>query len=176
MKRLRRPKCNKIVQQLTSFHKSAQSSADKFTQFSRLNDSLDSFYISLFPNSNQSHPDLSFILKLILVLIHGQASVEQGFSLQNATLKDNISELSLDSKHLIIDHMLSSDIWPETIEISTSLSVAFKSAHTKYEEAKCAMKNTKEKSKENLTNQLGIQINQLKLKVADIKKNIKFPG
>ena len=70
------PKCNKIVQQLTSFHKNAESSADKFTQFSRSNDSLDSFYFSLFPNLNQSHPDLSFILKLLLILSHGQASVE----------------------------------------------------------------------------------------------------
>ena len=99
------PKCYKIVQQLTSFYKSEKSSADKFTQFSRSIDSLDSFYFSLFPNLNQSHPDLSFILKLILVLRHGQASVEQEFSLQNATLKDNISELSLDSKPSVIDHM-----------------------------------------------------------------------
>ena len=114
------PKSNKIVQQLTSFHKSAKSSADKFTQFSRSNDSLDSFYFSLFPNLNQSHPDLSSILKLILVLRHGQASVEQGFSLWNATLKYIISEWSLDSKRLIIDHMLSNGLQPETVEILTS--------------------------------------------------------
>ena len=99
------PKCSKIVQQLISSHKSAKSIADKVTQISRSNDSLDSFYFSFFPNLNQSHPDLSFILKLILVLRHGQASVEQEFSLQNATLKDNISELSLDSKPSVIDHM-----------------------------------------------------------------------
>ena len=102
------PKCNKITQQLTSFHKSAKSSVDKFTQFSR---SIDSFYFSLFPNLNQSHPELSFILKLVLVLSHGQASVERGFSLRNAAFKDNISELSLNSKRLII----------KIIEISTSV-------------------------------------------------------
>ena len=90
------PKCSKIVQQLISSHKSAKSIADKVTQISRSNDSLDSFYFSFFPNLNQSHPDLSFILKLMLVLNHGQASVERGFSLRNVTLKDNISELSLD--------------------------------------------------------------------------------
>ena len=56
------------------------TSPHKFTQFSRSNDSLDSFYFSFFPNLNQSHPDLSFIVKLILVLTHGQASVERRFS------------------------------------------------------------------------------------------------
>ena len=131
------PKCNKVVQQLTLFHESAKSSVEKFTQLSRSNDSLDSFYFSLFPNLNQSHADLSFILKLILVLSHGQASIERGFSLRNVTLKDNISELFLDS---------------------TSLLVAFKSAHTKYGEAKHAMKKDKEKlEEENHSNQLGVQ-------------------
>ena len=111
--------CNKmqqIVQQLT-FHKSAKSSTDKFTRFFRSSDSLDSFYFSVFLNLNHSHLDLSFMLQLILVLSHGQASVERGFSLRNATLRDNISELSLDSKRLIGDHMLSNDLRPKTIEI-----------------------------------------------------------
>ena len=109
--------CNKIVQQLTSFHKSAKSSTDKFTRFFRSSDSLDSFYFPLFPNSNHSHLDLSCMLQLILVLSHGQASIERGFSLRNATLRDSTSELSLDSKRLIGDHMLSNDLRPETIEI-----------------------------------------------------------
>ena len=56
------------------------------------------------------------MLQLILVLSHGQASMERRFSLRNATLRDNISELSLDSKRLIGD-MLSNDLRPETIEI-----------------------------------------------------------
>ena len=73
----------------------------------------------------------------MLVLNHGQASVERGYILRNATLKDNISELSLNSKRLITDHILSNDLRPETIKISTLL-VAFKSARTKYEEENLA--------------------------------------
>ena len=104
------------------------------------------FTFFFFPNLNQSHPDLSFILKLMLVLNHGQASVERGFSLRNVTLKDNISELSLDSKRLIIDHMLSNDLRPETIESSTSLSVAFKSTRRKHEASKtCNEKRSRKK-------------------------------
>ena len=50
------------------------------------------------------------MLQLILVLSHGQASIERGFSLRNATLRDSTSELSLDSKRLIGDHMLPNDL------------------------------------------------------------------
>ena len=82
----------------------------------------------------------------MLVLNHGQASVERGFSLRNVTLKDNISELSLDSKRLIIDHMLSNDLRPETIESSTSLLVAFKSTRRKHEASKtCNEKRSRKK-------------------------------
>jgi len=47
--------------------------------------------------------------------------VERGFSIRNATLKDNISEISIDAKRVIIDHMLSNDLQSETIAISTPL-------------------------------------------------------
>ena len=53
--------------------------------------------------------------------------------------------------------------------------IAFKSVWTKYGEANHAMKNDQEKFKEdNLTNQLGIQINQLKSKVAEINRTLNF--
>ena len=121
------------------------------TLISGSNDSLDSFYFSFFPNLNQSHPDLSFILKLMLVLNHDQASVERGFSFKNVTLKDNISELPLDSKRLIIDHMLFNDLRPETIELSPSLLVAFKSTRRKYEASKtCNEKRSRKKMKKRI--------------------------
>ncbi|XP_066934412.1 uncharacterized protein [Clytia hemisphaerica] len=74
---------------------------------------------------------------------HGQASVERGFSLRNASLKDNISELSIDSKHVIVDHMLSNDLKPETMDINTPLM-------------------------------LWIEINEIKLKIASLKKNVSY--
>ena len=53
--------------------------------------------------------------------------------------------------------------------------VALKSARTNYKEAKRAMKKDKEKSEEeNLINQLGIQVNQLKSKMAGINNTLNF--
>ena len=50
-----------------------------------------------------------------------------------------------------------------------------RSARTNYKEAKRAMKKDKEKSEEeNLINQLGIQVNQLKSKVAGINNTLNF--
>ena len=84
---------------------------------------------------------------------HGQASVERGFSLRNSTLKDNISDISTYSKRVIIDHMMSKKIKASTMEISTPMMVSYKSARTKYEEAKqkdaLAKKVTKEESQGN---------------------------
>ena len=57
----------------------------------------------------------------------------------------------------------------------TSLIVAFKSARSKYEEAKRDSKKAKEISEqENLANQIGFQINQLKSKVACIKQTLAY--
>ena len=101
--------------------------------------------------------------------------MERGFSLRNATLKDNISELSIDSKRVIIDHMLSNDLKPETMNISTSLMVAFKSARTKYEEHKKSARQEKELTEqENQKRALGITISELNLKIEGLKKTVAF--
>ncbi|XP_066910897.1 uncharacterized protein [Clytia hemisphaerica] len=134
---------DKIHQEFHPFHKDVKAQRDKFEAFSKSKDSLDTFYFGLFPKLNDNFPNLAFLLKLIFVLSHGQASVERGFSLRNASLKDNISELSIDSKHVIVDHMLSNDLKPETMDINTPLMVAFKSGRAKYEESKKQAKKEK---------------------------------
>jgi len=44
------PKCNKAVQEFLSFYKNVKSCRDKFENFSRSDDSLDSFIIGCFPS------------------------------------------------------------------------------------------------------------------------------
>ena len=167
--------CNKIVLQLDLFHKEVESCSDKFTKYDRHEEPLDSFYFTLFPRLHSRYPELSYLLKLILVLSHGQASVERGFSLRNSTLKDNISDLSTYSKRVIIDHMLSNKIKASTMEISTLMMVSYKSARTKYEEAMqkevLAKKVTKEESQSKL---LKIQINEIKAKISETRKTVTY--
>ena len=161
--------CNKIVLQLDLFHKEAKSCSGKFTKYDRHEEPLDSFCFTVFPRLHSTYPELSYLLKLILVLSHGQASVERGFSLRNSSLKDNISDLSTYSKRVIIDHMISNKIKASTMEFSTPMMVSYKSARTKYEVAK--QKVTKEESQSKL---LKVQINEIKAKISEIRKTVTY--
>ena len=60
----------------------------------------------------EKYEDLSFLLKVVLTLSHGQAAVERSFSLGNALLNYNMSEDSLKTKNVIKDHMLSNGLEP----------------------------------------------------------------
>ena len=100
---------------------------------------------------------------------------EGGFSLRNASLKDNISELSIDSKRVIIDHMLSNGLKPETMDINTPLMVAFKSARTKYEESKKLAKKEKVLTEqENQKRMLTIEISEAKKKIDSLNKTVSY--
>ena len=54
-----------------------------------------------------------FLLKIVLTLSHGQASVECSFILNKSVLNHNISEDSIFAKKAIRDHMLSTGFEPQ---------------------------------------------------------------
>ena len=68
-----------------------------------------------------SYTNLLPILKLVLVLSHGQANVERCFSVNNNVLKCDMSEKSIMSRKLIIDHMKSHNLLPQSFLITKSL-------------------------------------------------------
>ena len=57
----------------------------------------------------EKYKDLSFL--------HGQAAVEQNFSLGNAFLNNNMSEDSIKAEKVIKDHMLSNGLEPLILSI-----------------------------------------------------------
>ena len=68
---------------------------------------------NLMPGSTQ----LSFVIRFILTLGHGQACVERWSNLNNAVLKINMSPNTIIAKRIIKDPVLSSDLAPLTIII-----------------------------------------------------------
>ena len=77
-------------------------------KFVQENKRLDNFY---FKKLNVGkYTELSFVIRFILTLRHGQASVERGFNLNNKVLKTNISLNTIIAKRIIKDHMLSNDL------------------------------------------------------------------
>ena len=55
--------------------------------------------------SSDSYKKLLQVVKLLLVLSHGQASVERGFSVNKETSADNISQRTLVAKRVVYDHI-----------------------------------------------------------------------
>ena len=64
---------------------------------------------------------ISSVSKLVLVLRHGQAAVERGFSVNKKFLNVNTHEISITSRKLIIDHMNSHSLLPQSFSIIKSL-------------------------------------------------------
>ena len=102
-----------------------------FDGFSRDCFRLDEFYFARI--GVQKYDQVSFVLRLLLTLSHGQAAIERGFSHNSFLLKTNMSPETVIAKRLIKDHMLSNDLKPHNIDISKSMVKAFRSAHGKYQ-------------------------------------------
>ena len=111
---------DKALSEFTSFHESSMSEKRlAFEKFNRHEQRLDEFFMK--QTGIVSYTNLLPILKLVLVLSHGQANVERCFSVNNNVLKCNMSEKSIMSRKLIIDHMKSHNLLPQSFLITKSL-------------------------------------------------------
>ena len=73
--------------------------------------------------------ELQSVLKLILALSHGQASVERGFNVSKTVLRVNMSDKGAVSCKLIIDHMQKNKLLSSIIELTNKLIRSVKAAH-----------------------------------------------
>ena len=80
---------------------------------------LDDFYFKELKVAK--YPEFCLVIKIVLTLSHGQADVERGFSLNNAVLESNMKHDSVVSKRLILDHLVSNNLKPHTMEINSKL-------------------------------------------------------
>ena len=118
-----------------------------------------------------SYTNLLPILKLVLVLSHGQANVERFFSVNNNVLKCNMSEKSIILGKLIIDHMKSHNLLPQSFLITKSLLQSVRSSRQHYEQYLQEREESKHQNEK--TEQLKIldkEIGELKCAISDNKK------
>ena len=87
---------------------------EKFVNYKKEQQRLDDIYFNSVMDMKK-YTEFSLLLKLVFVLSHGQAAVERGFNLRGISLQENISAESTNSRRIIIDHMLSHGLTPETI-------------------------------------------------------------
>ena len=85
---------DKYFSQLSDFmHEDVSTNRDEFKSFSKENDRHDTFFFSTVNIGN--YKELSMILKAILALSHGNASMERGFSINKNPLDLNMSQESI---------------------------------------------------------------------------------
>ncbi|KAK9976857.1 hypothetical protein ABG768_018678 [Culter alburnus] len=91
-----------IIQQFTSFL-SVESREEEFVSFQPLSQRLDVF---LHSKLCTSHPDLLKFCQSVLLLSHGQATVERGFSVNKEVETCNLLDESLEALRLICDKVI----------------------------------------------------------------------
>lgn len=111
-----------------------------FDRFERTKERLDSFFYSLIGTKTQ-YTHMWKVLKLILTLSHGQASIERGFSINKEVVVENLKEQNLVALRLVCDEMKTHDVH-ETVITKELLSYA-RSARMKYQHYLDDQKNKK---------------------------------
>ena len=144
-------------------------------QFSSKEDRLDEFFFKKLNFSK--HTNLSFVVKILLTLSHGQAAVERGFSVNNNIIQTNMYAKTIISKRLIKDHMLANGLQPHTIEITKPLVKAYKSVNAAYkahleEEKKKVVLTECEKQAEYINS----DIDEIKTQINQMMKVVEMMG
>ena len=102
----------------------------EFEKFKEESDQLDNFFFQKV--SIQNYKTLSFAVRLVLTLSHGQASVERQFSVNNQVLDNNLQVMSIVVWKHLVNHMKVNQLTPHSIDISKYLLLFVKRASTIY--------------------------------------------
>lgn len=116
-----------IVQQFQSFL-SLEARDERFLSFQPLKERLDVFLHSAL---SKSYPELSKFSQILLLLSHGQATVERGFSINKEVETCNILEKSMEALRLICDKVCVCG-GVLKVPLTKELMASVASARTKY--------------------------------------------
>ena len=92
--------CDKVLYQFQEFMRGA---AMELSEFNKKEDRLDLFFKE---KVEKEYPLLWSVISKVLLLSHGQASVERGFSLNKNASTDNQSERSLIARRVVKDNII----------------------------------------------------------------------
>ena len=106
---------------------------DLFTDVIRNNGRLDTFYYDILGNDNDC-TELWTVVRLVLILSHGNASVESGFSVNSAILVENMHEESIIAQRVVYDTIQATG-GVLSADINKSLLMSVRASRSRYEEA-----------------------------------------
>ena len=109
----------------------AKPNTESFNEFEESKNRLDLF-LWKYMDSDSNYKSVWSIVKIILVLSQGQATVERGFSENKMLLAENLDIESLSAQRLICNYMKRKNFEPHSFPISKNLKSSVKSAPQKY--------------------------------------------
>ena len=113
-------------------------------KFNYLTDHLDDFFGPYLADEKE-YVSLWYVSKIVMILSHGQSSIERGFTISKEIVDNNLQEKSLISQHLIRDHFASKNIVLHEYKIPQALKKSYKLANGRY---KLALEDSKKENAE----------------------------
>jgi hypothetical protein len=164
--------CDNIKMQFLQWQCSISASYSSiFSSFCCSTDRLDTFF-SQYMGHNEDYSLLWSLARTLLMLSHGQATVERGFSVNKEVMLVNMHEKTVVAKRLICDHVASVG-GLSNVSISSGLLIAAAGARTKYRlflEEKAELE--KQKSNKQKRDDSQQELDGLKTKKARLEKDI----
>ncbi|CAG5123146.1 unnamed protein product [Candidula unifasciata] len=121
--------CDAVIFEFVTFIEQSAVNGS-LSAFSRETDRLDSFYHDLLSGRNEFQNVWS-VVQMLLMLSHGQATVERGFSVNKEMEEYNMAERTLISRRVIVDHIRNQG-GVDNIEITPKMLTSASSAHSRY--------------------------------------------
>lgn len=155
--------CDELYKEFKDFC-SKRGALESFKQFDRLSQKLDNFWYNLIVTMNGSQKLLNF-LKKILILSHGNAFVEKGFSINKEVIVENQLAKSLVAQRQVYDAIQALG-GLDNIVIDKQMILKIRNARSLYNEGlKEAKKKSETEANENLNKRrLVAEIDDLKKK------------
>jgi len=153
---------------------------------------LDTFYYNTL-SDKADFTDLFIVIHLILVLSHGNASVESRFSVNSDMLVENMHEESLVAQHIVYDTIQAAG-GLTAIDINKSIMQYVRGSHGRYTEALACRRETQSQEKQKasekkrvadaikaleakkmkLNDTTAVESRKLEMEIAELKKNYKI--
>lgn len=162
--------CDDILREFSEFCDFAALQAN-FREFEPITDRVDTLLHSTM-GANKAFSKVWHVVKMLLVLSHGQASVERGFSINKELIVENQKEASLVAQRLIVGHIRAVGGVTNvqlTKELLISVSGARQRYHSYLDDQKRA--NAKEKGVQK-RKALADELDELKKKRARVQNDI----
>ena len=138
----------------------------EFLNYSKTDQRLDEF-MTTFAGASAKFCELCKLFKILLILSHGQAQVERGFSVNKNLLVENQDTTILTAQRIIHDRMVYHELESSNLTITAKLLSHGKQAHSRH------FKDQRERSMQRVQPRRDVKMQQINDDIDDAIRNIR---